>query len=87
MERSAIIRAKPEELEWLVTKFTGSSGGGQWSFQLQCKLCRDLGTVSAKRHTIGKPKALAKAAEKFAAQGWRLDGNQAICPSCFKKPA
>jgi hypothetical protein len=75
-------RATPEQLEPCIIKFVGSSGGGQWSFQLPCKFCRDLGTVSAKRHSISDPKALRKAAEKFVEQGWWFDGVP-ICPKCY----
>jgi hypothetical protein len=66
-------RATPDELLPHIIKFVGSSGGGQWSFQLPCKSCRDLGTVSAARDNIGKPKALRKAAEAFTEQGWWID--------------
>jgi hypothetical protein len=75
-------RARPDDLLPHIIKFVGSSGGGQWNFQLPCKFCRDLGTVSAARHSIGKPKALRKAAESFAEQGWWID-EIPICPKCF----
>jgi hypothetical protein len=75
-------RAIPDDFLPHIIKFVGSSGGGQWSFQLPCKFCRDLGTVSAARHSIGKPKALRKAAESFAEQGWWID-EIPICPKCY----
>lgn len=75
-------KASPEELLPYIIKFVGSSGGGQWRFQLQCKFCRDLGTVSARRHSINKVKALRKAAESFTQQGWRID-DIPICPNCY----
>jgi hypothetical protein len=78
-------RATPEQLEACIVKLTGSSGGCQWSFQLPCKFCRHLGTVSAKRHSISDPKALRKAAEKFAEQGWWFDGVP-ICCSGVSQP-
>jgi hypothetical protein len=78
-------RATLEQIEPQIIKFVGSSGGGQWRFQLQCKSCEDLGTISAKAHSIGSPKALKKAAKKLESQGWWFDGKQLICPSCYKK--
>ena len=79
------MRATVEQIEPEIMKFVGSSGGGQWNFQLQCKCCEDLVTVSAKKHSIGNPKALKKAAKKFTEQGWRSDGKQLICPTCYKR--
>jgi hypothetical protein len=75
-------RATPDELLPHIIRFVGSSGGGQWSFQLRCKFCRDMGTVSAARHSIDNPKALRKAANAFAEQGWWID-DIPICPKCY----
>ena len=83
-ERMTIHRATADELEPLVSKRVGDSGGGQWRFQLMCKYCEDLGTVSAKKHSIGDTKHLKKAAEKFVCQGWWYDGLP-ICPTCYKR--
>jgi hypothetical protein len=75
-------RATPDELLPHIMKFVGSSGGGQWRFQLLCKFCRDIGTVSATRHSIDNPKALLKAANAFGEQGWWID-EVPICPKCY----
>ncbi len=77
-------RATAEELEPHITRFVGSSGGGQWRFQLMCQSCTDLGTISAARHSIDDAKALRTAAERFAEQGWWFDGLP-ICPKCHKR--
>jgi hypothetical protein len=77
-------KATPDELLSHIVKFVGSSGGGQWRFQLLCKFCRDLGSVSAAPHSIDNPKALRKAAESFAEQGWWID-DIPICPKCHKR--
>ena len=83
--RDKIEKAGVSEIEAQIIRFTGSSGGGQWSFQLECKLCRDLGTVSAKKHSIGKDRELKNAAKKFYSQGWWTDGKQLICPKCYRR--
>jgi hypothetical protein len=75
-------RAMADQLERFVLTFTGSSGGGQWRFQLPCKYCEDMGTVSASRHNIGSPVAKRKAAEAFQQQGWWID-DRPICPKCY----
>jgi len=77
-------RATPAELEPHIIRFIGSTGAGQWSFQLLCKFCTDLRTVSAAAHNIGDAKALRKAAESFAEQGWWIDGVP-ICPNCYRR--
>jgi hypothetical protein len=74
-------KATAEELLPHIIKFVGSSGDGQWRFQLLCRFCQDMGTVSAAKHSIGDPKALRKAAEAFAEQGWWID-DIPICPKC-----
>ena len=77
-------RATAEQLEPHIIKFVGSSGAGQWRFQLLCKFCTDLGTVSAAAHSIGDAKALRKAAASFAEQGWWID-HIPICPKCYRR--
>jgi hypothetical protein len=84
MPLSTAKRATAEELEPHIIRFVGSSGAGQWRFQLLCKFCTDLGTVSAGAHSIGDPKALRKAAESFAEQGWWID-EIPICPQCYRR--
>lgn len=79
-----IHRATVDEIKPYVSKFVGSTGGGQWRFQLMCKYCEDLGTISAKKHSIGSSKMLRKAVENFISQGWRFD-DLPICPTCFKR--
>src|SRR5438270_5193279 len=74
-------RATSDELLPHIVNFVGLSGGGQWSFQLLCKFCRDLGTISAARYSIHDPTARRKAAEAFAKQGWWID-DIPICPKC-----
>lgn len=74
-------KATADELLPHIIKFAGSSGGGQWRFQLLCRFCRDMGTVSAAKHSIGDPKVLLKAAKAFAEQGWWID-DVPICPKC-----
>jgi hypothetical protein len=69
------------ELAPHISKFVGSSGGGQWSFQIVCSACHNLGAVSASRRTIGDIKALIKAAESFASQGWSSPETP-LCPNC-----
>jgi hypothetical protein len=65
MPLTTATRATAEELEPHIIRFVGSSGAGQWRFQLLCKFCTDLGTVSASAHSIGDAKALRKAAESL----------------------
>ena len=65
----------------LIIKFVGI-GRGNRSFKLQCKCCRDLGTVSAAAHNMRSNKALRKAAVSFVKQGWQIDGVP-VCPKCF----
>jgi hypothetical protein len=68
-------RATPEQLEAFLIK----SGR---AFQLQCKYCRDLGTISFNRKAFSDPDASWKAALAFAEQGWWFDGVP-ICPKCY----
>jgi hypothetical protein len=74
-------RATPEQLEGFLIK--RSAGNGQ-RFQLLCKFCRDLGTVSVNHYGFSDPKAHRKAAEAFAQQGWWFD-EVPICPKCYKR--
>jgi hypothetical protein len=75
-----VHRAAAEELQPHIIKFVGS--GRSNCFQLLCKFCRDMGAVSAAKHSISDPKALRKAAEAFAEQGWWID-EIPICPNCY----
>ena len=84
MPLTTATRATAEELEPHIIRFVGSSGAGQWRFQLLCKFCTDLGTVSASAHSIGDAKALRTAAESFAEQGWWID-EIPICPKCYRR--
>ncbi len=84
MPLTTATRATAEQLEPHIIKFVGSSGAGQWRFQLLCKFCTDLGTVSAAAHSIGDAKALRKAAASFAEQGWWID-QIPICPKCYRR--
>jgi hypothetical protein len=72
-----------EQLLPHVMKFVGSSGGGQWSFQLLCSVpkCMRMDSISASKRTIGNERQRMKACEKFVRGGWRLrDGPR--CPNC-----
>ena len=80
-----IRRATADEIEKSIRPFTGSTGGGQWSFQLTCRYCRDLGTVSAASHSISNPRHIRKAAQKFVSQGWWWLEGEAVCPLCYKR--
>ena len=68
-----------------VRSFVGSSGGGQYSFQLLCSVpkCYRQDTISASRHTIGSERHKLKVCDKFASQGWAIEGSP-ICPDCRK---
>ena len=72
-------RATPDELEPLIRQQRAA-------YELTCKICRDLGRISAPRHGFGSKKYLRKAAETFAEQGWRME-SLPICPRCYKKQA
>jgi hypothetical protein len=85
MNKSGLTKATSEQIKERLRKFIGSSGGGQWSFQLECRLCRDLGIVSAKAHSIQSDKNLSKAAKKFESQGWWFYEGELICPKCYKR--
>jgi len=76
-----------EQLLPHVMKFVGSSGGGQWRFQLQCSVprCRRMDTVSASRHTIRRQRDRANACEKFIRAGWRFKDGP-CCPDCSRSP-
>ena len=84
MPLASATRATAAELQPHIIRFVGSTGAGQWSFQLLCKFCTDLGTVSAAAHSIGDAKALRKAAESFVEQGWWINGVP-ICPKCYRR--
>ena len=75
-------KATAEELLPLIIKFAGI-GLGNRAYKLQCRFCRDLGTVSASQR-MNSDKALKKAAESFVKQGWRISGVP-VCPKCFIK--
>jgi hypothetical protein len=75
-------KATIEQIEREIVKFTNISGEG--SFQLSCKLCRDLGIIAVKGLDLMSLKKLKQAAMKFAGQGWRYDKPELICPYCYK---
>ena len=83
-------KATPEQIIEQIRNFIGSSGHGQWSFQISCKLCRDLGTISTNASSIKSQKKKVKASISFSKQGWRADGHELVCPKCYqmylKKP-
>jgi hypothetical protein len=68
-----------------VRSFVGSSGGGQYSFQLLCSVrkCYRQDSVSASRHTVRSETHRKQACKKFAAQGWVIK-NGPVCPDCLK---
>jgi hypothetical protein len=72
--------ATPEDLQPLIIRSDGSDP----RFQLVCKFCTDLGSISAAHHSMTDPKALRRAAEKFVEQAWWIDGIP-ICPKCYKR--
>jgi hypothetical protein len=74
-------RATIEELVPNITRFSAMNG---FSFQLLCKYCRDLGTVSATRHSFKDLKGLRKAAAAFVQQGWWIS-DIPICPHCYQR--
>ena len=79
-----VAKATVEQIEREIRCFVGSTGGGQWSYQISCKICRDLGTISGKNHNRKSSQNIRKAAEKFAEQGWRYSEPELICPHCYK---
>lgn len=76
-----------EQLLPHVMKFVGSTGGGQWRFQLLCSVprCRRMDTISASKRTIGIERERVKACEKFVNGGWRFN-NGPRCPDCGRAP-
>jgi hypothetical protein len=74
--------ATAEELEQHVR--SNSTGRGQ-SFGLLCICCKEIYSISADGRTYLNKKHKRKAAEKFAHQGWRIEGELPVCPSCSKK--
>ena len=77
---SKCFKATPEELEQLIR--SNSTGLGR-SFELLCKFCRDVGSISANRRTYLSKEHKRKAAEKFAKQCWRIEDGISVCPACF----
>jgi hypothetical protein len=71
-----------------VRKFVGSSGGGQWSFQLLCSVpaCRREDHVSTSRHGIQSERSREKASRNLALKGWKFRENP-VCPECAKQAA
>ena len=59
----------------MLCKFVGSSGGGQWAFQLLCSnpACRRSDSISTSRVGIANIRQLGRAARNFAAQGWIVE--------------
>ena len=74
-----------EQLLPHVMKFVGSSGGGQWRFQLLCSIpkCRRMDTISASKRTIGNERERVKACENFVQGGWRFQDGP-LCPECVR---
>ena len=83
--RPMVIHANPQTEELLphVMKFVGSSGGGQWRFQILCSVskCQRMDTISASRRTIKGDRYRLAACVKFARSGWLVRGGP-ICPTC-----
>ncbi|MEI8291030.1 MAG: hypothetical protein WCH99_16315 [Verrucomicrobiota bacterium] len=77
---SKCIKATPEELQQHIR--STSTGLGQ-SFVLDCRHCRDVGSVSADKRTYQSEEHKFRAAEKFASQGWRIEAGLPVCPTCF----
>ena len=69
-----------------VQQFTGSSGGGKWSFRLLCSVpaCRREDHVSTSRHGIQSERSRERASRSLALKGWKLLGNP-VCPECAKE--
>ena len=73
--RGAQMKAKSaeptEQLLPFVRKFVGSSGGGQWSFQVLCSVrgCRRQDTVSAAPRRLGSERTAARRAAPWSNRG------------------
>jgi hypothetical protein len=69
-----------------VRKFTGSSGAGQWSFQLLCSVpaCRREDHISTSSHGIRSERSREKASRNLALKGWKFFDNP-VCPECAKE--
>lgn len=78
-------KATVEQIEDQIRNFIGVGGGGIWTFQLSCKVCRDLGIISTTSNGIKPARERVKAAIKFTEQGWRVDGYELVCPKCYKE--
>ena len=79
-----LVKATSDQILEQMRGFVGSSGGGQWSYQISCMLCEDLGCISGKGHNRSNPKKMKMAAVKFTQQGWRYHESEVICPKCYK---
>jgi hypothetical protein len=77
-------KATFEQVFERIRHFVGSTGGGQWSFMLDCKCCKDVGTISCKERDLQSQKQKEKVALHFVQQGWRFDDHELVCPYCFK---
>jgi hypothetical protein len=70
-----------EKLADYMRTFVGSTGGGQYSFQLLCGRCSRQDTVSASRTSIRKLDSRNQAARKLVQQGWAFS-DRPLCPKC-----
>jgi GNAT superfamily N-acetyltransferase len=86
----AVPRSKADDIAAAllpyVRAFTGSTGGGQWSFQLLCSVsaCRREDHVSTSSHGIQSERAREKASLSLALKGWAFQ-EKPVCPQCAKK--
>jgi hypothetical protein len=72
-----------EKLAEYVRPFVGSTGGGQYSFQLLCKRCNRQDSVSSSRIKMSKPNAKYNVARSLIEQGWTFS-DYPLCPNCSK---
>lgn len=85
MPQKELPKANPKQIEDHIRNFASISGKGRWSFQITCKLCRDLGIISTNANGLKSKEERMNAAIKFSKQGWRIDGYELVCPKCYKR--
>jgi len=83
--KSAISRRTVEKIVDYVRPFVGSTGAGQYSFQLLCGQCNRQDAVSSSKIKIDQLKFRKDAALRLIEQGWSFS-DRPRCPECLKAP-